>query len=123
MSRIPYLRRLVDLVVMDWPSVIPKKMFGEDAWFAKGNIFAFLDSDSGRVAVRLSDPALYAAAMALPGAQEFDVGGGGMRNWVVLPAEECGTEEALEPHLRLAYEDASKRKPKELKNRGRAWLE
>lgn len=123
MSRVPFLRRTVDLVVMDWPHVIPKRMFGEDAWFAQGNIFAFLDSSHERVAVRLTAREEYAAAMALEGSTEFAPGGDGVKNWVVLPAPVCATEEGLEPFLRRAYEDAMGRKPKVLKNRGRAWLE
>lgn len=117
------LRRHVDLLVMDWPGLVPKRMFGTDAWFVHGNIFALIDTEPPRLGVKLTSPGPYAAAMKLRGAKAFAPGGEPMRHWVVLPASECRTEDTLEKWLREAYDTAAGLPPKVMKNRGRAWLE
>ncbi|MCA2958775.1 MAG: TfoX/Sxy family protein [Silvanigrellales bacterium] len=117
------LRRRVDLLVMDWPGLVPKRMFGTDAWFVNGNIFAIIDTTPPRVGVKLTEAARFGAALKLKGAKPFAPGDEPMRHWVVLPSTQCESEDALEPWLREAYLAAALLTPKAMKNRGRAWLD
>jgi hypothetical protein len=65
-------------------NVHPKRLFGCDAWFAGGNIFALVWKE-GRLGLRLSDPELYAEAMGLPGAEAWVMDEGPVKHWVLLP--------------------------------------
>lgn len=68
------------------PAVTKRRMFGCDALFADGNIFALIWK-AGRVGVRLPDPVAFEAALARPGAGAWSVGDGmkPMAHWVLLP--------------------------------------
>lgn len=68
------------------PAVSKRRMFGCDALFAVGNIFALIWK-TGRIGVRLPDPAAFEAALGRPGAVAWSVGDGlkPMSHWVLLP--------------------------------------
>jgi TfoX/Sxy family transcriptional regulator of competence genes len=121
-NELPLLRRTIDLLLMDWPHVIPKKMFGTDAYFVNGNIFALIDTGKFQAGVKLIEKDMFDKAMALKGSSPFAPGDEPMRHWVVLPDAICRDEEKLEKYLSLSYKSIALLKPKILKTRGRDWL-
>ena len=122
MSENSFLSRLVDGIVMDWPEVHAKKMFGTDAWFAQGNIFAIINSSENKVGVRLSEANSYTAARKLKGAGDFAPGGQPMKNWVMFSQADSKKEMFLEPYLHQAHKIAMQLQPKALKTRGRSMV-
>lgn len=80
------LKAVWDGALAGLENVHPKRLFGCDAWFASGNIFALVWKE-GRLGLRLSDPELYAEAMGLPGAEAWVIDVGPVKHWVLLPQE------------------------------------
>ena len=118
-AELAYLRRLIDNLCLDWSGVMSKRMFGTDAWFVNGNIFAILDTAKESVGVRLSHPEGFKAARALKGASDFAPGEQAMKNWVILPQKLSKKETEFESYLRQAYDSAAALPSKVLKMKGR----
>jgi TfoX/Sxy family transcriptional regulator of competence genes len=69
------------------PNISEKKMFGCEAFFAGERLFALV-SNEGRIALKLPDPARYAALAARRGAAPWSPGGRTtMGAWLLVPAE------------------------------------
>lgn len=68
----------------DLPGVTKRKMFGCQAVFAYNNIFALVWK-TGRLGVKITDPALFAELMAKNGAEPWTAGDRTMSNWILLP--------------------------------------
>lgn len=82
-----HLTALLDELSDGLAGVTLKRMFGHDALFAFGNIFA-LEWD-GRVGVRLPSEVDFDLAMREDGSTPFDPmsAGKGMAHWVILSAD------------------------------------
>ena len=65
------------------PGVVEKKMFGGLGFLSHGNMTVGVSGPD--LIVRL-DPAGVDAALDQPGARPFEVGGRGMRNWLLVSA-------------------------------------
>lgn len=78
------LKALLDGALAGLDSVVPKRLFGCDGWFARGNIFALVWKD-GRVGLRLSEAELLTEALSLEGAGPWLQGGKPVRHWALLP--------------------------------------
>ncbi len=98
---LPFLLELVDTATRDLPDVTRKRMFGCDAYLAGERVFALVWK-TGRVSVKLSDPAAHAELMAHAGAEPCRMGDRLMSNWVLTPEAMHDDVEALTPWLRLA---------------------
>ena len=68
----------------DLPGVSHKRMFGCDALFASGSIFALVWK-LGRIGVRLPVPELYSALMDRKGSAPWKAGDMTMAHWVLVP--------------------------------------
>ena len=77
------LRDLVDDASAALPAVERKRMFGCDAWWAAGKIYALVWD--GRIGLKLPDPAEYATVMAMEGASAWSPGRSKMSAWVLVP--------------------------------------
>lgn len=95
------------------PEVARRRMFGCDALFAQGNIFALIWKTQ-RIGVRLPDPAAYAEAMARPGAEPWRVDAGvkPMAHWVLLPEGDHEEPEVLATWVARAHGQAMALGPK-----------
>ena len=114
-SLFPHLLELVEEASRELPGVSPRRMFGCDALFAYGNIYALVWKD-GRIGLKLPEPSLYEELMAMPGAAPWEVGPSkAMSTWVLVPEDFHDDSEQLEVWVRRAHELASKRPPKALK--------
>lgn len=79
-----FLLGLLEEAALPLPGVTRKKMFGCEALFAEGTIFALIWKE-GRIGLKLPDPALATEAMALPGSEPWRAGGKVMGGWVLVP--------------------------------------
>ncbi len=105
------LSLLVDLTA-ELPEVTGRRMFGSDALFANGTIFAIVWD--GRVTLRFPPQARFDAARALEGAGHFDPMGAGktMGRWVCMPEAFHDDVEALAPWVEEAHRHAMSEPPK-----------
>ena len=82
------LSELVAETVSRLPGISKKRMFGCDAFFRSGQIFALIWK-TGRIGVRLSDVLIHDALMASPGAEPWQVydkpSAKPMKHWVLVP--------------------------------------
>lgn len=89
----------------DLPDVIEKKMFGCEALFTTGGIFALLWK-TGRIGLKLTDEKRYAALASQKGAEPWAPGAKVMRGWVLV-APKLEEPKALAPWLAEAHAMAS----------------
>jgi TfoX/Sxy family transcriptional regulator of competence genes len=104
----PYLLELLETATAGLPGVDRRRMFGCDALFADAEIFALVWK-TGRIGLKLTDPADFAAAMALPGAEQWHAGPKAMSHWVLVPDDLHDDPAALTPWIRRAHDQASAR--------------
>jgi TfoX/Sxy family transcriptional regulator of competence genes len=79
-----YLLGLLEDAAMPLPGVTRKKMFGCEALFAEGTIFALIWKED-RIGLKFPDPAAEAEARALPGSDPWQAGDKVMGRWVLVP--------------------------------------
>jgi hypothetical protein len=101
----PFLIELVETATRSLPDVARKRMFGCDAYFAGERIFVLLWK-TGRIGVKLTEPADHARLMAHDGAEPWQIGAKLMSNWVLTPEDMHDDVEALTPWIRLAHAQA-----------------
>lgn len=101
----PYLLELLETATADLPDVQKKRMFGCDALFVRTEIFALVWK-TGRIGVKLTDPADYLALLEQPGAEQWHAGSKAMSHWVLAPEELHDEPPALTPWVRRAYDQA-----------------
>mgnify|MGYP001172760631 CR=1 FL=1 len=92
------------------------RMFGCDAFFAGEKIFAVIWTD-GRLALKLTEPALHAELLGQPGAEPWRPYGSGMGNWVLAPEALAADTAALRLWLERAHapalaENGHRRRPR-----------
>ncbi len=107
-----HLKELVAELSSQLPEVTTRRMFGSDAFFANGTIYAIIWD--GRVLLRFPDEARFRAAVALEGSGIFDPMNTGktMGKWVAMPEEWADDVEALVPWLEEAHREAMREPPK-----------
>jgi len=115
-SLFPHLLELLEEGSQGLPGVAPRRMFGCDALFAYGNIYALIWQD-GRIGLRLPEPTVYAELLALEGAEPWRVMDGAkpMSHWVLVPESFHDEPEQLGKWVRRAYDFAAKAPPKKPK--------
>ena len=90
------------LALPEFGDVEATRAHGCDAVSAGGRAYALIAGD-GRVAVRLPDWDLFAAAYELPGSEPLFEGDERVGHWVVLPGELRDDPDALGVWLRHAH--------------------
>ncbi len=94
------------------PDVHQRKMFGWPALFSDRGIFAIV-SESGRILVRLPDPAAFAELLAQPGAElwkmpaeqwQMTMEAKPVKHWLYLPTDFQDDLQLLEQWVRRAYD-------------------
>lgn len=85
----------------DLPDVHEKKMFGCDALFASGRIFALIWK-TGRIGVKLPEPDRYEALASQRGAAPWTLGEKVIKSWVLVPPK-LEEPKALGPWLAEAH--------------------
>jgi TfoX/Sxy family transcriptional regulator of competence genes len=102
----PYLIELVEESTAGLGDITKRRMFGCDALFTREQIFV-LFWKTGRIGVRLPDPAAYAQLLALPGSEPWRIGEKTMSHWVLVPEDFHDDGSALTPWVRRAHALAS----------------
>jgi TfoX/Sxy family transcriptional regulator of competence genes len=116
----PHLRELIEEGSTGLPGVAPRRMFGCDAFFAFGNIYALIWRE-GRIALRMPASEAFEELRALPGADSWSVGSGKtMAGWVLVPEDFHDEPELLGKWIRRAYDFAARIPPKQPKSRAKA---
>ncbi len=109
-----FLRLLLDEAAAWLPEVSSRQMFGCYTLFAGSNIFAMV-GDSGRLALRLSEPLPYAEMLALPGSEPWTLGDKPMSHWLLLPESFHDEPELLRQWVARAHLLAISRPQKQRK--------
>ena len=102
-----YLTELVAEASGELPEVSTRRMFGSQAFFANGSIFALIWD--GRIALRMPDPAQYDALYAMPGASTWNPMPDRerpMSKWVLVTEDFHDDLDALRPWVELAHKQA-----------------
>lgn len=103
------LRSRLDDATGGLPGVSVQRMFGCDAFLARGAIFAMVWRD-GRIGLRLPDD-LLPELRALPGADPWRHRDMVVRQWVLVPESFHDDPEGLSPWVRKAHAAALARGP------------
>jgi TfoX/Sxy family transcriptional regulator of competence genes len=99
------------------PDVDEKKMFGCEALFVKGAIFALVWK-TGRIGVKLPDTARFDSLASQKGAEPWKAGPMVMAHWLLVPPAIDADAKKLAPWVKEAHAmaaaglGATKRKPK-----------
>lgn len=95
------LRGEFEEVVLQWPDVKRKKMFGAPTYVTGGTIFAIL-MDAGIVLTRL-DEEKRKALLADPGAEVFVARGRVMKTWVLIRIRDLTAIARYLPFIKESY--------------------
>ncbi len=117
-ANFPYLIELVDESAAGLDEITRRRMFGCDVLFTRDQIFV-LFWKTGRIGVRLPDPAAHAQLLALPGAEPWRIGEKTMSHWVLVPEDFHDDVSALTPWIRRAHALASAARTTRPANPGR----
>ena len=109
------LRSRLDDLTAGLPDVTVRRMFGCDAFLARGAIFAMVWRE-GRIGLRLPDE-LLPEVRALPGADPWRHRDMVVRQWVLVPESFHEDAEGLGPWVRKAHAAALQRGPASVKKR------
>ena len=101
-SRFPELLTLLERSSADFGDVQVTEVHGCDAVSARGRAYALVAPD-GRIAVRLPDWDLFAAAFELPGSAPLYANEQRIGHWVLLPEDVHDDRAALCEWLRHAH--------------------
>lgn len=117
MSLNAHLKSLLQDLSAELPEVTERFMFGSDAFFANGNIYALVWD--GRVVLRFPNEAKFVSARDLEDAAIFDPMGSGktMGKWVCMPETMADDVESLRPWVEEAHREAMMEPPKKPKKK------
>lgn len=102
-TELAWLKERLDAAVAGLGDVTVKRMFGCDAYFREGKIFAMVWKE-GRLAVKLTDATSHDALAAVRGVQPWSPGGKMvMTSWLLVPSAWNEDEDALRPWVERAY--------------------
>ena len=107
-----HLKELLDETTAPLSDVTQLRMFGCDAFFGRGSIFALVWK-TGRIAVKLPTETDFSTALALDGSEQWSPMGEGrkpMSSWVLLPEELHDDETALSTWVHRAHAQALTKK-------------
>jgi hypothetical protein len=99
------LRERFEGIVLPWPGIATRKLFGSPSYIANGTSFAML-VDGGIVLTRLDDNQM-AALLSDPDADHFVGHGRVMKRWVLVRIADPGEIERLVPFIEASYAAAS----------------
>lgn len=91
-----------------------RKMFGCDAFFRDEAIFALVWKE-GRIALRLTDPALFSELRGMPGTKPWNPSTVNMSGWLLVPEAFHEDEASLDTWVRRAWTCAGNAPPKKAK--------
>lgn len=109
------LRSALETLTANLPGVTMRRMFGCDAFLARGAIFAMVWRE-GRIGLRLPD-ALLPELRALPGADPWRHRDMVVRQWVLVPESFHDDPDGLARWVRKAHTAALERGPASAKTR------
>ena len=89
--------------------VVGKRMFGGVGYMLRGNMACGVHGDA--LIVRMG-PDAYDEALAQPHTRVFDITGRPMRGWVMVDAEGCAADEALDAWVKRGVDFAMTLPPK-----------
>lgn len=105
------LKSVLDGALAGLEQVENKRLFGCDACFVGGNIFAMVWTD-GRLGLRMNDAESQERLLAEDGAGPWVVDGKAVKHWVLLPEPWAARPKELRRWARRAYELAQARPEK-----------
>ncbi len=106
-SQTSYLRKLVEEASANLPEVTQRRMFGCDAFFARGSIYALIWK-TGRIGLKVTDSLLFNELMSISGSQPWVAGEKTMSHWVLVPETFHDDQSLLNEWVHHAYDLASK---------------
>lgn len=106
-TELAFLKERLEHATAGLRSVTTKRMFGCDAFFRDGNMFALVWKH-GRIGVKLPNAASHASLSAVAGVEPWSPGGKMvMGSWLLVPDAWNDDENALQPWVRVAYGEAT----------------
>jgi TfoX/Sxy family transcriptional regulator of competence genes len=106
-SELQWLRERLESAMSGLPGVAHKRMFGCDAFFREGTMFAMVWKE-GRLAVKLPDDTAFAELKKVKGAAPWSPGGKmTMGSWLLVPASWNEDEDSLRPWVTRAHAQAT----------------
>ena len=96
-------------VLGEQPGLVDKKMFGGVGYMLYGNMACGVNQD---VLIVRVGPEGYQEALAQPHVKPFDMTGRPMKGWVVVSAEGCQSDQALEAWVQRGVDFALTLEPK-----------
>jgi TfoX/Sxy family transcriptional regulator of competence genes len=104
-QRFEALYRLLEEATETFADVSERMMFGCDAFFADGTVFALVWK-TGRIGVKLPEQPDFERLMAEPGADPWTAGTKTMSQWVLVPERFHEDTAALEEWVVAAHDEA-----------------
>lgn len=98
------LKAAFDSLVLEWPAVTAKTMFGCPSYQAAGTLFAVLTTDG--VALTRLPAGPRAELEASFETSPFQAGGRTVTNWVHVPVADAADIDELEQYIEASYETA-----------------
>jgi len=108
-----YLCSLLEEASSELEHVTRRGMFGGEAFFAGGKIYAFVPR-IGRIGLKLPEAAAYQEMLARPGAEPWCPGAQNMSHWVLIPEAFHDDPDLLELWVRRAHQLALLKPQKKL---------
>ena len=100
------VREKFEELVLPWPEVTKKKMFGSPTYSARGTIFAMLVN--GGIILSQLDEAQKAALLSGTDAEYFVAHGRVIKKWVLIRIQDTGEVERFIPFIEASYHRAMK---------------
>lgn len=105
-TELEFLRERLEAAIGARRDVTRKRMFGCDAYFRDGKMFALVWKEA-RIGVKLLDDASYAALAKIKGAEAWSPGGKmTMGAWMLVPSAWNEDEDKLRPWVERAHAQA-----------------
>lgn len=108
------LEQILSSATEDLPNLSAKKMFGCQAFWANGNVFALVWKQ-GRLGVKLPNEDSYDDLMKLKGAEPWKAGPMKMAHWILVPTTFHTKKAELKKWVVKAHEQCSVLDPKKKK--------
>ena len=105
-SESQHIREKFEEIVLQWPEVTKKKMFGSPTYSARGTIFAMLVN--GGIILSQLDEEQKAALLSGPDAEYFVAHGRVIKKWVLIRIQNIADIEQFTPFIEASYNRAMK---------------
>lgn len=100
------LREKFEEIVLPWPEVTKKKMFGSPTYSVRGTIFAMLVN--GGIILSQLDEEQKAALLSEPDVEYFVAHGRVIKKWVLIRIQDIAEIERFIPFIEASYNRAMK---------------